>query len=64
MTPPISHFDHPEAKALMRAVLADPDDDTPRLIFADRLDEHGGIVGADRVAFIRLQCECTRSISP
>ncbi len=38
--------------ALLRAVLADPDDDAPRLILADWLDEHGQ---AERAEFIRLQ---------
>ncbi|HUR54479.1 MAG TPA: TIGR02996 domain-containing protein [Gemmataceae bacterium] len=40
--------------ALLRAVLANPDDDTPRLIFADFLDENDQ---PDRAALIRVQCE-------
>jgi uncharacterized protein (TIGR02996 family) len=43
--------------ALLRAVLADPDDDAPRLIYADWLDEHGD---CDRAEFIRIQCELAR----
>ncbi len=43
--------------ALLRAVVAAPDDDTPRLVFADWLDEHGQ---PDRAEFIRLQCELAR----
>ncbi|MBA4068200.1 MAG: hypothetical protein C0501_31765 [Isosphaera sp.] len=39
--------------ALLAAILADPDDDTPRLVYADWLDEHGR---HDRAEFIRLQC--------
>src|ERR687898_691134 len=39
---------------LFRAILADPADDAPRLVFADWLDEHGE---PDRAEFIRLQCE-------
>ena len=39
--------------ALLRAVLAVPDDDTPRLVYADWLDEHGDPARAE---FIRLQC--------
>ena len=43
--------------ALIRAVLASPDDDTPRLVFADWLDDHGE---ARLAAFIRDQIECAR----
>lgn len=39
--------------ALLAAILADPDEDTPRLVYADWLQEHGD---ADRAEFIRLQC--------
>jgi uncharacterized protein (TIGR02996 family) len=42
-----------DEEALLRAVIADPDDDAPRLIYADWLDEHGD---SDRAEFIRLQC--------
>lgn len=40
--------------ALLRAICAHPDEDTPRLAFADYLDEHGE---ADRAAFVRGQVE-------
>jgi uncharacterized protein (TIGR02996 family) len=40
--------------ALLAAIVAHPDDDTPRLVYADWLDEHGQ---PDRAEFIRLQCE-------
>jgi uncharacterized protein (TIGR02996 family) len=43
--------------ALLRAICADPDDDTPRLVAADWLEEHGD---ADRAAFIRVQVELAR----
>jgi uncharacterized protein (TIGR02996 family) len=43
--------------ALLEAVLADPADDAPRLIYADWLDEHGD--GA-RAEFIRVQCALPR----
>ena len=36
------------------AIRAAPDDDTPRLVFADWLDEHGE---AKRAEFIRVSCE-------
>jgi uncharacterized protein (TIGR02996 family) len=39
--------------ALYKAVLANPDDDLPRLVYADRLDELGD---HPRAEFIRLQC--------
>jgi uncharacterized protein (TIGR02996 family) len=38
--------------ALLRAVIADPDDDAPRLIYADWLDENGQ---CERAEFIRVQ---------
>ena len=41
-----------DREALLRAVCANPDDDTPRLVYADWLDDHGD---PDRAAFIRLQ---------
>ena len=43
-----------DREALYRAILANPDDDTPRLIFADFLDENDE---PDRAAFIRAQVE-------
>src|SRR4051794_10352800 len=42
-----------ERKALLSGILADPEDDGPRLVYADWLEEHGE---ADRAEFIRLQC--------
>lgn len=45
-----------EESALLRAVVATPDDDTPRLVYADWLDEHGR---AERAELIRLQCQIT-----
>lgn len=40
---------------LLADILAHPDDDTPRLIYADWLDEHGD--DPERAELIRLQCE-------
>ena len=40
--------------ALLAAILAHPDEDTPRLAYADYLDEHGD---APRAEFIRAQIE-------
>ena len=43
----------PDADALLAAVLADPDADLPRLVFADHLDDAGDAVRAE---FVRVQC--------
>src|SRR5829696_7436743 len=43
-----------EREALLRAIIENPEDDAPRLVFADWLDEHGE---PDRAEFIRLQIE-------
>jgi uncharacterized protein (TIGR02996 family) len=50
-----------DADALLRAVLAVPADDAPRLVYADWLEEHGD---ADRAAFIRAQVELARMKMP
>src|SRR5947209_4774126 len=46
-----------ERDALLKAVCDNPDEDTPRLVFADWLQEHGE---EDRAEFIRVQCEAAR----
>lgn len=46
-----------ERDALLRAVLADPADDTVRLAFADWLDENGE---SERAEFIRVQVELAK----
>jgi uncharacterized protein (TIGR02996 family) len=45
--------------AFLQSIREHPEDDTPRLIFADWLDEHdNGKNGyAPRAEFIRVQCE-------
>jgi uncharacterized protein (TIGR02996 family) len=43
--------------ALLEAILAEPEEDGPRLIYADWLDEHGGPAERDRAEFIRVQME-------
>src|SRR3954452_23480399 len=43
-----------DAAPFLAAVRAHPDDDAPRLVYADWLDERGD---ADRAEFIRVQCE-------
>jgi uncharacterized protein (TIGR02996 family) len=47
--------------AFFQDILEHPDDDTPRLIFADWLDDHGD---PDRAEFIRLQCRLARETDP
>src|SRR5262249_57738504 len=43
---------------LYQAVLADPDSDALRLVYADYIDDHAdGPGSAARAAFIRAQCE-------
>ena len=51
----------PDEAALLAAVFAVPDDDTPRLVYADWLDEHGTDADAARAEFIRLQCDRARN---
>jgi uncharacterized protein (TIGR02996 family) len=41
----------------LSAIIADPDNDTPRLVYADRLEKQGD----PRGEFIRVQCELARS---
>ena len=44
---------NPTERALLDAVLATPEDDLPRLVYADWLEENGN---PERAAFIRVQC--------
>lgn len=44
-------------RGFLDAIYADPDDDVPRLIYADWLDENGQ---EDRAELIRVQCEAFR----
>jgi uncharacterized protein (TIGR02996 family) len=46
-----------DGDAMLRAIIDAPDDDTPRLVYADLLEENGD---ADRAEFIRLQVEPAR----
>src|SRR5262245_49641697 len=52
MSPPASS--RPELLGLLAACKESPDDDAPRLILADWLEEHGE---PERARFIRLQLE-------
>jgi uncharacterized protein (TIGR02996 family) len=42
--------------AFLAAIIVEPDDDLPRLVYADWLDEHGE---PERAEFIRVQCRIT-----
>jgi uncharacterized protein (TIGR02996 family) len=44
-------------EAFLEAIREQPDDDGPRLVYADWLDDHGQ---PDRAEFIRVQCERAR----
>jgi uncharacterized protein (TIGR02996 family) len=46
-----------DEQAFLTAIFAEPDDDTPRLVFADWLDERGQGDDAARAALIRAQCQ-------
>jgi uncharacterized protein (TIGR02996 family) len=48
---------HPDWPSFVAAIVVEPDDDTPRLVAADFLEECGE---ADRAAFIRVQIELAR----
>ena len=51
----MARYEPMTAEALMQAVLDAPDDDdAPRLVYADYLEERGE---APRAEFIRIQCE-------
>jgi uncharacterized protein (TIGR02996 family) len=52
---------HPEWELLLKAVVADRDDDLPRLVAADWLDEHDQ---PERAEFIRVQVERVRNDRP
>lgn len=47
----------PDPAPLLAAIASNPDDDLPRLVYADWLDEQGD---PDRAEFIRLQCHTVR----
>lgn len=46
-----------EREAFLRAIADAPEDDAPRLVFADWLEERGD---SERAEFIRLQCAVAR----
>jgi uncharacterized protein (TIGR02996 family) len=52
------------ADAFLQDILAHPDDDAPRLIFADWLEEQGDRNSAVRAEFIRVQCTLSKEHLP
>src|SRR5438552_3752265 len=48
-------------QAFLQAILETPDDDAPRLVYADWLDDEGD---AERAEFIRLGCRLARLDEP
>src|SRR5215207_1617840 len=50
----------PQYMAFEADLTAHPDDDTPRLVLADWLEEHGDRHTAARAEFIRVQIELAR----
>jgi uncharacterized protein (TIGR02996 family) len=53
-----------DGAALLSAIIANPDEDAPRLVFADWLDEWGGRTNAARAEHIRLQVALHRLAPP
>jgi uncharacterized protein (TIGR02996 family) len=45
-----------QREAFLKTIIENPQDDTPRLVFADWLEEHGEHGEPERAEFIRLQC--------
>jgi uncharacterized protein (TIGR02996 family) len=56
----VAHLPRPELVALLDAVKDNPDDDAPRLVLADWLDEQDTPLDAERAAFIREQVAAAR----
>lgn len=57
------HLDTAIDTAMRRAIMAQPDEDTPRLVYADWLDEQGEAALSARAEFIRLQCRLALNAS-
>jgi uncharacterized protein (TIGR02996 family) len=49
-----------ERKGLLQAILADPEEDAPRLVYADWLEENGDEADLEHATFIRTQIERMR----
>jgi uncharacterized protein (TIGR02996 family) len=55
-----SEASRPEVLAFLSDIKAHPEDDTPRLVLADWLEEHGNEEDLARGEFLRLQCQRAR----
>lgn len=55
---------HPDADALLRAILDRPTDETPRLVLADWLDDTGLPENAAWAGYIRARCQAARLSDP
>jgi uncharacterized protein (TIGR02996 family) len=55
-----SEASRPEVLAFLSDIKAHPEDDTPRLVLADWLEEHGNEADRGRSEFLRLQCRLAR----
>jgi uncharacterized protein (TIGR02996 family) len=53
-----------DGDVILSAILAEPDEDVPRLAYADWLDEYGGESERARAELIRVQVELASSPSP
>src|SRR5688500_9603749 len=49
-----------QEQAFLQAVIEKPDNDTPRLIFADWLEDYGDAEQSAWAAYIRVQCELAK----
>lgn len=54
-------IDHPDFNGLMLDIVKNPENDTPKLILADWLDDYGDEYGKIRAKFIRLQIKIAKS---
>ena len=50
--------------SFLRAILANPADDLPRLVYADWLDEQQTDEASQKAEFLRLECQLSRSTPP
>lgn len=53
-------YNQPQVLSLLRAAKEQPEDDTPRLVLADWLEDHGD---PDRAEFIHLQLRLSRNVT-
>src|SRR5262249_34064618 len=58
--PDVRDADSRQREAFLRAILADPDNDAHRLVYADWLDDYGDEPAQTRACFIRAQGELAK----